>query len=433
MSTFQIVILAIFIFFLLFAVLVFAGVIPFFGGAPSGVAGTVTMWGTVSNSFLDEALIALNKVNEDTFAIAYVEKRKESFDRELVEALASGRGPDMILLPDDLIVRHADKIFPIPLESFSIRKFRDTFIEEGELYLTNVGILAMPFSVDPMVLFWNRDMFNSASIARPPSSWDQFLTLAAILTQKDQALTIHKSAIALGEFGNITHAKDVLSMLILQAGDPIVERAEAGLVSILGERHDLVTPPAESALRFFTEFSNPAKTTYSWNRSLPESKDFFIANDLASYIGFASEIGEIRARSPHLNFDIAPMPQPREVARVKTLGRMTGIAVLKSSRNPVTAFYAASILTGQEFLQAFVVESGLPSVRRDILSIKNPGPFGDTLNASALMATGWLDPSPGDSEGVFRTMVETVLSGKEKMSEAVGRANGELGNLLKMQ
>src|SRR3989338_5505230 len=87
-STFQIFILAIFIFFLLFAVLVFAGVIPFFGGAPSGVTGTVIMWGTVSNSFLDEALRALNKINEDTFAIAYVEKRKESFDRELVEALA---------------------------------------------------------------------------------------------------------------------------------------------------------------------------------------------------------------------------------------------------------------------------------------------------------------------------------------------------------
>ena len=63
MSTFQIIILSVFLFFLFFAVLVFAGVIPFFGGAPSGVAGTVTMWGTVPESFLDDGLLALNKVN----------------------------------------------------------------------------------------------------------------------------------------------------------------------------------------------------------------------------------------------------------------------------------------------------------------------------------------------------------------------------------
>ncbi|HEY4487033.1 MAG TPA: extracellular solute-binding protein [Candidatus Paceibacterota bacterium] len=433
MSTFQIIILSVFLFFLFFAVLVFAGVIPFFGGAPSGVAGTVTMWGTVPESFLDDGLLALNKVNEGSFSITYVEKRKEGFDRDLVEALASGRGPDMILLPENLIVRHSDKVFPLPLESFSIRKFRDTFIEEGELYLTNSGILALPFSVDPMVLFWNRDIFNSASVSVPPNSWDQFLTLAPRLTQKDQALTIHKSAIALGEFGNVTHAKDVLAMLMLQAGDSIVERGDEGLAAILGEQRGLITPPAESALRFFTEFSNPAKTTYSWNRSLPDSKDFFIANDLAAYIGFASEIGEIRARSPHLNFDITSMPQPREVLRAGTLGRMMGIAVLKTSQNIGTAFYASSILTGPEFLQAFAIESGLPSVRRDILSIKNPGPFGDVLNASALMAHGWLDPSPEASVSIFRTMVDAVVSGKEKMSQAVARANGELGNLLKAQ
>lgn len=430
MSLFQIITIGVFIFFIVFAVLVFSGIIPLFGTSPDGVGGTVTMWGTLPASSLDGSIAELNIQNEGVFTLNYVEKSEDTFDAEIVEAIASNRAPDLILLPQDLIVRQENKVIPISYDSLSVRDFKNTFIEEGELYLSAQGILALPFSVDPLVLYWNRDIFNEKVVSQPPELWDQLLVLAPAFTVKDEGLNVRQSAVALGEFGNVSHSKDILSLLILQAGNPMVERSESGLTAVLDERRGLVTKPAESAVRFYTGFSNPSKPIYTWNRSLPESKDLFASGNLAVYIGYASERSEIIAQSPNLNFDVALVPQARDSKTKTTLGKMTGIATLRSSRNPQTALYVAGILSGNSFLDLFSQESGLPPARRDLLLRRTTGSVGQTLYGSALIARGWLDPSPSQTQLIFKTLIENVTSGRTSEEGAVSRANGELNRLL---
>src|SRR3989338_7385655 len=190
MSFFQTTLLLFFGFFIIFGVLVFSGILPIFDNAPDGVGGEVTLWGTLPARLLEAPLAALNAQNEDLFSVRYVEKKAATFDTELVEALASGTGPDMILLPHELIVLHENKVFPIPYASFSARAFRDSFIEEGELYLRDDGIVALPFSIDPFVMYWNRDIFPDAGRTAPPAEWSEFLTLAPTITKKDAVLNI---------------------------------------------------------------------------------------------------------------------------------------------------------------------------------------------------------------------------------------------------
>ena len=57
------------------------------------------------------------------------------------------------MLPQDLIVKHEDKVFLIPPASLSERMFMDTFIEGSELYVTKNGAIGLPFTIDPMVLY----------------------------------------------------------------------------------------------------------------------------------------------------------------------------------------------------------------------------------------------------------------------------------------
>jgi len=431
MNLFQVIILGIFAFFLVFAVLIFSGILPIFNQAPAGVLGEVSIWGTIPEVYMRGSLSTLNTKNEDLYTINYIEKESETFDEDLVEALASGVGPDMILLPQELIVRHQDKIFPIPYTSLPLRTFRDTFIEQGELYLRNNGILALPFSVDPMVMYWNRDIFSSAFVSAPPTEWDEFFTLATKITKKTEAGNISQSTTALGLFDNITHAKDILAMLIIQSGDPIIEVREQRLFVTLGDELGLTPPPAESALRFYTEFSNPVRPMYSWNRSLVDSKDMFAAGDLAVYFGYASEVGDIKAKSPRLNFDAALVPQVRDSERKATFGKMTGVAVLKSSRNIQTAFQAGFELIGKSFIESFAERSGLPPVRRDLLKKSPGGIFGQTFYSSALISKGWPDPKPRVTNNTFRTMIEDVVSGRRTTSDVVVRAKRELIDLLK--
>ena len=294
LTPFQVVLLGVFGFFVIFAVLVFSGIIPLFKEVPDGVGGEAVIWGTFPAAYFYEHIEELNRNANGAWSIKYIEKRADTFDAELVEVLASGTGPDAILLSHDLIVRHKDKVFPIPYESFSVRQFADTFVQEGEMYLIREGVLALPFSIDPLVMFWNRDLFSTAGISQPPTAWDEFFTLAADLTRADNARNVTLSAVALGEWSNVEHAKEILSLLIMQAGNPIIAVTGSGPVSVLDQKGEGSTPPTESALRFYTEFSNSAKMAYSWNRSLPNSKDMFLAGDLAVYFGFGSEINKRR-------------------------------------------------------------------------------------------------------------------------------------------
>src|SRR3989338_9595739 len=74
-------------------------------GQGSGVP--VVIWGTLSADNFNEATEAL-VAGGNGLKIIYIEKRPENFDQGLLEALASGTGPDVIVLPQDLIMRHRD-------------------------------------------------------------------------------------------------------------------------------------------------------------------------------------------------------------------------------------------------------------------------------------------------------------------------------------
>jgi len=433
MSTFQIVLAIVFIVFAIIGVAVFS--MSSGGGSDSGLKGEVVVWGTIPSGEMKD-LIDKEFGNNRNITVTYVEKESTRFDRELVEALASNKGPDVILLPQDLILRHEDKVFTIPYESMSARRFKDAFLEEGELYLTDTGILALPFVVDPLIMYWNRDMFSSAGIVSPPEYWDEFFELASRMTSRSQGSSILRSAVALGEYRNIAHAKDILSAMFLQAGDPIIvrntnEKGSKMEVIFGGNSQDLAINPAESSLRFYTEFANPSKVTYSWNRSLPDSDNMFVSGDLGVYFGFASELESISRRNPHLNFDTAILPQVRDNKSKLTFGTMQGLSILKDSPNFALSFDVASRIATSQYIVGLVQSLGIAPARKNLLVDEQNNADRTIFYDSALISKAWLDPDPTETETIFKEMIENITSGRNKVSGAISAAQRQLGQLIK--
>jgi ABC-type glycerol-3-phosphate transport system substrate-binding protein len=431
MSNFQVVVMGIFMAFIVIAVLIFSGVIPGFGASKSSFGGEVVLWGTIPDNKMRSLVEDFNSENKDSFILKYKSVPENTFENNLIEALAAGVGPDLFFLPQDMILKNEDKVFIIPYKSITERDFKNSFIEEGELYLTNKGILAFPFLIDPMVMYWNKDILSSSGVAREPMFWDEFFTLAPILISSDNAKNIKKSIVAFGEFVNITNAKDVLSMLFIQSGDNIVEKNKEGNNDLVFGRNYNNKTPAESALRFFTEFSNPAKPFYSWNRSLPNSKDMFISGDLAFYFGYSSELSDIITKNSHLNFSVSMVPQIRDSAKRITFGRMQGVAIAKNSKKQNTAFRVAYLLSGSDFLGKLSKNTNLPPVRRDMLSQKQTDQYKSVFYDSAIIAKGWLDPNPNMTYNIFKDMVENISSGRNRISSSVQNASSEMKRLVK--
>ncbi|MFC1731326.1 extracellular solute-binding protein [candidate division KSB1 bacterium] len=432
LSTFQIIVTGGFVFFTVIGILLFAG----FGGTGGGGAnvGQVTVWGTHDDRIINSILNELSFDDSRFDQVTYIEKDSRSYDEELVEALASGNGPDIFFLEQDTILRHKDKISPIPYNVMSEREFKDTFIEEGELFLSVDGIIALPFIIDPMILYWNRDHYAQAGISRPPQFWDELLSLSlnGVLTTRGEGGAILKSAFSIGEYQNIAHAKELLSTIMLQAGgSPTIKNEDGSLSSGLLRRFNDGQTPTENTLRFYTDFANPAKSVYTWNRALPEAKQTFVSGILSNYIGFASELPSIREKNANLNFDVALVPQVRSSGNSITYGKLTGLAITEASPNIAGAMQIALALTKDLALQKVSEEISLAPVSRTLLLERPSDPFKAIFADSALQSRAWLDPNANDTDLIFKTMIESVVSGRARVNEAVNTANQELENLLR--
>ena len=188
---------------------------------------------------------------------------------------------------------------------------------------------------------------------------------------------------------------------------------------------------AEAALSFYTQFVDPVKSIYSWNTSLPLSRDMFTAGDLALYFGYASELGNLNARNPNLNFDVALMPQSQSSSVKMTYGKVYGLAILKSSPNVVAATNAFYALTSSAAQTVWSNESGYPPVVRSLLTQKTSSPFMSVFNTAALQSQGWLDPNRSATNEIFNDMIGSVISGDKQPSGAVQDAGNSLDQLLK--
>jgi len=409
MSNFNLIVIGVIIVIVFVAVLVLAGVIPGLPGTSSGPVANLVMWGFLPKLEMNEVVGLVNDANEDSFIIKYFEKDKVTYEQELVNALASGTGPDIWVMTQDMILKHREKAALIPFTIFSERSFLDTFVDDAQLFLWKEGIIAVPFAVDPMVMYWNRDLFGNAGLVNPPAAWEEFLNDAQILTVIDNSGNILQSGAAMGTFSNIKNAKDLFSLLILQSGSKIVVKEDLDLV--FGDRGDLAAEPVSGALTFYASFSNPTKVSYSWNTSITNSQDLFAAGRLAMYFGYASELGDIGRKNPHLNFDAALVPQTGGQSKQSTFGKVYAIAVSKTSPN-VNKSVAAAF--------SFMQQSNLLSpVRRDLLAQGISDPARTVFYKAVAQSTAWLEPDSGAVDNIYKEMIESVVSGRKRVSEAV--------------
>jgi len=211
-------------------------------------------------------------------------------------------------------------------------------------------------------------------------------------------------------------------------GSPITQVTRTGLQSALNQNTALV-----QAIRFYVDFANPLKSSYSWNLSLQNSQDAFLANDVAMYIDLASAYPTLLAKNPRLNFDLAPVPQTEGQANVVTYGKIHALAVMKKGKNVAGGYAFARLFSTKQFVDSFARGSGMAPMRRDLLAVPQSDAYQSTLYTAALRARSWIDPQPIKSDAIFSRMIESVLSGKVDPELSLNQANTEMSSLINPQ
>ncbi len=399
------------------------------------VTGPTEIWGPpLPGGGVAQVLRILRNDNERLKRTTYVEKNPATLYSELLEALAVGRGPDAVVIDPSMLLALRDKIQPLPYTSFSARQYREAYVEGAEIFALDDGIYALPFLVDPMVLYWNRNLFNNAGIVTVPEDWTIFTDIVPRLSIIRGGGELVQSGAALGEFDNVRHAKEIISALFMQLGLSLVKPTggpQAWGTDLLPTYRAETAGRPELALRFYTDFADPIKTVYSWNKTFNGSREAFAANRTAMYIGFAGEIDAVIATNPNLNFDIAMLPQATAVGRNRlTYGKFYGIAVLRQSRFRSDAFGVALELSSSRTADVFQNTTKLSTTRRDRLRADPADPNATIVAQSALIARSWLQPDQRSVNDVFGRMVNDVVSKQSTVESATTEAGRDISTLL---
>lgn len=387
----------------------------------------LTIWGTENPDIFQEAFSQYLDATETT--IVYIKKEAKTFSDEIIRALARNEGPDLLIADSQWIAINKDLLSPVPAQYATTRDFENMFIGAASrpFYGPNETIYAFPLWIDPLVLYWNKDLFNAKGIPNPPKNWSELLLASNDLKIIGDAGSVVRSGVALGRANNIPLHKEILTLILLQLGGDIEDSNRNFLFDSPTVSQERI---GESALRFYTDFARASlPTKYTWNHSLREPRELFSEGKLGMMIDYLSYAPVLRAKNPHLSFDITFVPQRENAELPIYYGSIEGIAVPRGSKNTVAGWYFARILVSPKFgyTKKVLTAKNLAPAQRDLLAdtelAKNPL-FG-ILKNSSLNLRYPRDTHPIPNAIVIREMTDAAADGRMTPSEALSQAQGK--------
>ncbi len=405
----------------LFAILIFSGKLPI-GNGNEKAKGEVALWGTLPEQQMNKVVQEFNP-KAKSYRVSYREIPEGQFSQTLLEALANGTAPDLIIAPHQIILANQSRLYPFPIASLSEKTFKDTYVDGAGILFSPAGALALPVSVDPLVLFYNRALFSKHGIVNPPTYWDEVASMAPSLTLRDSKGAFVESAIALGA-PNVSYIKDIMMAVVGELGQvPVLTQLREDGVPVITVMANTPTAtagdvfPLSTVAMFFTQFSDPTKSAYTWSQYAAKPDDVFVAEKLAMYIGKASELAILRARNPTADFEMTYLPQTRGYNTFVTGGQMYGIATLKGTKNALTSFTVESQFAGAGVSPAIASAIGATPALRAYSTTTG---LSDVIARSMLVVRPWYDTFPAQSTSLVASMLADIISGRLGPADAVG-------------
>jgi len=394
------------------------------------VSGRVDVWGTLPAAGVNAWLTEIRESNESYSSVRYRYYPPADFNAVLTNALADGLGPDLILTSHEKLVEMRRRIKPISYDSFPLRDIRTTYVDGAQIFALSDGLYAYPIAVDPLMMYWNRDILTNEGFFGAPVTWESFVNdLFPTLIERDFNRTIQRSVVAMGEYGNVRNAFGILSMLLLQGGsEGVIENPANSYQVRLRSAVAGGSDPLQSAADFYTRFSKPSNALYSWNRSFSEDRTEFTSGEMVFYFGYASEARLLERLNPNLNFDVAEIPQGASATTRRTYGKFYGVSLLQSSDNPLSAINVMLALAGSSNAGQLATASGMVPAHRALVAAGSNDIYGRITYGSAAIARGWLNPNMQATDTIFETMTKDINENRRSLSDATADATSRLAD-----
>jgi hypothetical protein len=135
------------------------------------------------------------------------------------------------------------------------------------------------------------------------------------------------------------------------------------------------------------------------------------------YIGYVSDLAIIKSRNPRGEYEMTNLPQVRGYNTFVTGAKLYGVAVMKSSKNPFTAFTAQIMISGDEMAGKIANALGAVPAFRSFAAIEGL----DAVAARSMLAARvWYDIYPTESTDYIQSMISDVINYRYGIVDGVG-------------
>lgn len=443
---------------------------------------TLNIWGVWEDKEAIEQIAANYMLIHPNATINFKKFRYNEYEKELVNALAEDRGPDIFAIHNTWLRKYQNKLEPMPdtitmvypvtkgsikketvpekitTKSLTINDIKQKFVDvvsedviidvkDEKTQRTEKKVFGLPLAMDTLAMFYNKDLFNNAGIAEPPAFWNkEFQQDVKKLTRQDVKGQLVQSGVSLGSSANIERYFDLLSVIMMQNGTQMADDSgNIAFNSIPLALRDQGYHPGVEALRFYTDFSNPAKEVYCWNDELENSLELFSQGKVAITFGYSYHLPQIRAQAPKLNLGIAKLPQIEgNSAAINFANYWIMAASIKSkNKNPNNeAWDFIQFMTKEDQAKIYLnipadgaqptadrlaKPTALRSLRNGQLDDVNIGIFSDQI----LTAKSWYKGmDPDSAEKIMGEMIDLAQGGKEELEPIVQNAASKMQQTL---
>ena len=436
---------------------------------------TLEYWRVWDDSGDFQQIIDNYKRIHPNVTINYKKFRYEEYKQKLLEGFAYDRGPDIFSIHNTWTREYQNKnlIGPMPtkitlaypyvkgnlkkelainLKSTNMptptsieKSFLDVVYDDIIIKTKNKkGVLSekiygLPLSVDTLVMFYNKDLLNNAGIINAPEYWDkEFQQNVKKLTKQDNKGQILQSGVALGGSDNIERYSDILALLMMQNGTNMLsDNGQVQFHAMPGGDFRGAAIPGYDALRFYTDFANPAKEVYSWNSTIKNSLELFTQNKLAIMFGYSYMIPQIKSLAPKLNFAITKIPQIKDNPPVNFANYwvesvsnkiLTDRDNIKAGGNYTQLKYNYAwdfiqFATKESQVQSYLDSTGKPTALKSMIKKQQEDRELNVFADQLLTAKSWYKGNDSNAtEIIIKDLIDKIVSGESDIPKGINLA-----------
>jgi ABC-type glycerol-3-phosphate transport system substrate-binding protein len=367
-------------------------------------------WGLWEPPSVVQPLIDEFEEQNPNIKINYSQQTFSNYESRLFTRLQQAAGatepaPDIFRIHNTWTPKYYQYLSPVPAQVMTAEDYREKFYPTAVSDFTakDGNIYAIPWYIDGLVVFYNKQILSEEGVQEPPSDWDGFFELAQSLTEKDASGRILQSGVAMGTSRNIRHSAEILAYLLLLEGVDVMDETRT--------RVTLNTPQVQRVFETYTDFARGSDAI--WSSTLRTDLEMFFSGNLAMMIAPSWRAFDIIEAAPTIEFDTAPLPQLEANPEDVYYATYWGDAVSKTSTNPLAAWKFINFLAQKE--QQMKLYSNASKIRAfgepySLVELNNEMLDKPYVSAIAQMAPNMKAMPWGDEVTVNNALDEAITS-----------------------